>query len=483
MTIPDIVKSENILNIQAEPQDRREMLKAVLFQRLAELNANQQVISQVKQTFRTLDKADRELADEYTKQNAIENSEVPLKFDGKGRPLITIENFLTILQNDKHFANIRLNELSHRPERYIDGHYEPWQNVDDSKTREYIETKYHIHSENKCNDAMAIAFNERKYNPVKQIIESVEWDGIPRMENLFIKWLKCEDTPYTREVTRLVFAGGIHRIYNPGCKFDDVCVLVGTKQGEGKSTFVRWLAVEDRLFAEIKNIEKKDDYEGLQGKWVCEMVELMAVTKQKEVESVKAFITTQVDRFRMSYERRTEDYPRQCFFIGTTNKRQFLVDKTGNRRWYPLTVHSVGYDIFDHEKEVKADILQCWAEAKALYDKGQLPPYAKRSLSEVITQQQDNATEDDYRIGLIEKYLQVRERVCVIELWQNALDNEFSKPSRKDSNEIALIMDNIDGWECTKKTERSDKYGIQKFWHNKNYFKPAQDDDLSDLPL
>jgi predicted P-loop ATPase len=312
---------------------------------------------------------------------------------------------------------------------------------------------------------LRILFAEREYHPIKQIIEAVEWDGVSRIQELFIKWLKCEDTPYIREVTRLVFAGGIHRLYNPGCKFDDVAVLIGTKQGEGKSTFARWLAIKDEFFTEVTEIEGQKGIEAIEGAWVCEIAELLAVTKSKEVEAVKSYITKLVDRYRRPFDRRTTDHKRQCVFIGTTNKEQFLTDKTGNRRWYPVKVNSSGYDLHDHKEEIQADILQAWAEAKHLYDEGKLQPYADRDLLETIKKMQEQAVEDDYRVGMIENYVKNKNSVCILELWKNALDNEFTKPTRRESNEIALILQSLSGWERDEKPTRSNEYGLQRFWH------------------
>jgi predicted P-loop ATPase len=150
-------------------------------------------------------------------------------------------------------------------------------------------------------------------------------------------------------------------------------------------------------------------------------------------------------------------------FVGTTNKEQFLTDKTGNRRWYPLKANSSGYDIFDHEKEIKADIIQCWAEAKHLYDEGKLYPYADRSLLTEIRKKQADAVEDDYRVGMIEAYCKRKDKVCIIELWQQALNNDHSKPTRKDSNEISLILQSLKGW-SKGKVERSQEYGNQQYW-------------------
>ena len=414
--------------------------------------------------FRAYEIADKELADIYTRQNAQKNADIPLVFDGQGKPMATIENFLMILRNDKEFETLRFNQLSYSPEHIVAGKLEKWQDKDDSRARCYIEQKYKIHSKEKLDDALRIVFAEREYHPIKQIIDGAVWDGVPRIETMFIKWLKCEDTPYVREVTRLVFAGGIHRLYNAGCKFDDVAVLIGVKQGEGKSTFVRWLAIQDEFFTEVTEIEGQKGIEAIEGAWICEIAELLAVTKSKEVEAVKSYITKLVDRYRRPFDRRTTDHKRQCVFVGTTNKEQFLTDKTGNRRWYPLKTNSSGYELFDNEKEVKADILQAWAEAKHLYDAGELKPYADRNLLAEIRQKQADAVEDDYRVGMVEAYCRRCEKVCIIELWQKALGNEFSKPTRKDSNELTLILQSLKGW-SKGKVERSQEYGNQQYWH------------------
>lgn len=463
MQIGDLLSSENIYAIQAEPSEVREQYKALYFARLAELNADNNLKNQVKKMFKAFEKADKELADAYTRQHAKENAEIPLTFDGQGKPMATIDNFLLILRNDKEFESLRFNQLSYSPEHIVNGKLERWQDKDDSRARLYIEQKYKIHSREKLDDALRVLFAEREYHPIKQIIEAVKWDGKSRITELFIKWLKCEDTPYIREVTRLVFAGGIHRLYNAGCKFDDVAVLIGTHQGEGKSTFARWLAIQDEFFTEVTEIEGQKGIEAIEGAWICEIAELLAVTKSKEVEAVKSYITKLVDRYRRPFDRRTTDHKRQCVFIGTTNKEQFLTDKTGNRRWYPVKVNSSGYDLHDHKEEIQADILQAWAEAKNLYDKGELKPFADRNLLAEIRERQEMAVEDDYRVGMIESYIKHRTEVCVMELWKNALDNPFSKPTRRESNEITLILQSIGGWERDK-VKRHEEFGNQMVW-------------------
>ena len=477
MEIPDRLKQENVYAIQAEPAEIRQQLRALYFARLAELEATREVTDQVKRMFKAFDLAEKEMADAYSRQNAKKNNDIQLAFDGRGRPLSTIDNFLLVLRNDKVFESLRFNQLSYSPEHIVDGKLERWQDKDDSKARFYIEQKYKIHSREKLDDALRILFAEREYHPIKQIIEAVQWDGVPRLQTLFIKWLKCEDTPYIREVTRLVFAGGIHRLYNPGCKFDDVAVLIGTHQGEGKSTFARWLAIKDDFFTEVTEIEGQKGIEAIEGAWICEIAELLAVTKTKEVEAVKSYITKLVDRYRRPFDRRTTDHKRQCVFIGTTNKEQFLTDKTGNRRWYPVKVSSTGYELHDHKEEVQADILQAWAEAKHLYDKGELQPYADRNLLVDIRAKQEQAVEDDYRVGMIETYIKEKDKVCIMELWKYALVNEYSKPTRRESNEITLILQSLGGWERGK-IERHSEFGNQMFWYRTQPKKLPEIDDF-----
>lgn len=421
-------------------------------------------VDALKRRIAAYKKTEREMQRENLRNYRESRMVLDLETDGTGRPMPTIANFLLVLRNDPFFSTIRFNELSRSPEKTIHGIIKKWTDADDADAREYIERVYKIHSAQKCDDALRIIFRERSYNPVTELIDSIAWDGVHRISSFLSKWMKCEDTPYTREVSRLIFAGGIHRIYNPGCKFDDTPVLIGTKQGEGKSTFVRWLAMRDDFFTEITEIEGQKGMEAVEGAWICEIGELLALTRAKDVEAVKSFMTRQVDHYRKPYDKRPTDSPRMCVFVGTTNKEQFLTDKTGNRRFYPVKVGQSGYELFDHKEEVKADIRQCWAEAKYLYDMGELLPYADRILLNVIREKQAESVEDDYRVGMIQAYLEDKTITCCVDIWQNALNNQFTKPSKRDSVEISLIMNNLQGWNKEKKAVRIGDYGPQKCW-------------------
>ena len=267
-----------------------------------------------------------------------------------GKPLLTIENFLTAMEEDKRYANIRFNELSGRAEVHniiVDGkpQIKKWTDADEAASERYMETAYELYSPPKHERALRLLFEERRYNPIRDVIDNVKWDGTERCENFLTKWALVEDSDYTREVSRLIFAGGIHRLYEPGTKFDDVVILIGTRQGEGKSTLVRWLAVKDEWYGEVTLFDGQQAIEQLQGKWICEISELLALTKTKEQEAAKAYITRAVDSYRKPWDKNVTDLPRRCVFIGTSNNSNPLSDKSGNRRYYPVEVKCEGYDL------------------------------------------------------------------------------------------------------------------------------------------
>jgi hypothetical protein len=379
--------------------------------------------------------------------------------DGRGVPVKTIENFLRIMRSDPFYKGVRLNLLNGMPEVIRDGRRCSWTDSDEAVSKHYIEQKYGLFSIDRHEAAFKILLREREYHPVRDYLDGLKWDGKPRIENFLSKWLNAEDSPYTREVSRLIFAGGINRIYRPGCKFDLMPVLIGSKQGEGKSTIVRWLALRDDFYGEVSDFEGQKAIEQVFGIWIAEVGELLALTRAREQEGIKAFLTRQVDRYRKPYDRFVSEVPRQCIFIGTTNDRQFLSDKTGNRRFLPVVVRSTGRLLFDHEKEVRADIEQAWAEARERFKKDQLPPVEDRALIDEIRAVQEQALEDDWRIGRIREYLDTQPPgafVCVRQLRAKALyPTRYDLPEdRKESRDIGRIMDAMDGWERMKEKQR-----------------------------
>lgn len=396
--------------------------------------------------------------------------------DKDGKPLPTIENFAAIMENDKTYAAVRYNELTGCAEIHNtvkgEARITKWTDADEARSMMYIESKYGLYSKDKHSAALRILFEERAYNPIIDIVDNLKWDGEERCRFFLRDWAKVEDSAYTREVSRLIFAGGIHRLYQPGTKFDDVPILIGVRQGEGKSSLIRWLAINDAYYGEVNLMEGQQAIEQLRGKWICEISELLALSKSKEQEAAKAYITRQVDSYRKPWDKNVSDLPRRCIMIGSTNSDSPLTDKTGNRRYYPVEVHCNGYDLYDHEQECRDYILQAWAEARELYRKGKMPNYADRKLTAAYREAQENATQDDWRVGAISAFLERKnpgELTCVREVCHRALspNPDFPKdPTLIESKDIGAIITRLPDWERVGARHMAN-YGTQKCWKKK----------------
>ncbi|MBR2822924.1 MAG: hypothetical protein IKE24_04485, partial [Clostridia bacterium] len=380
----------------------------------------------------------------------------------------TISLFRSLIENN-YGNHLRFNVMTGRQE-FFDRReqvWREWTDANDAQLRLWFQSNFGLYHEKMLRDALHIHFDFHRVNPLTDLLDSLVWDGKSRINNFLHDILGCDDTAYYREVSRLIFAGGIHRAYRPGCKFDDMIVLVG-EQGGGKSTIVRWLNMDDSFFREIKVITGKESCEALRGVWIAEVAELMAMTRVKESEAVKAYITAQEDSYRPPYARYVQTVPRRCTFIGTTNNPLFLSDRTGNRRFYPVACKANGYDILEKESEIREYISQCWAEALYLFRKDELPPYADKSVISAIRQKQEAAMEDDWRVGAISQYLESVKRspkdtVSIIELWHCALNvAEEIKPCRKDSIEISQIVLSLGGWKRAESTTMT-RWGKQRY--------------------
>lgn len=384
------------------------------------------------------------------------------------RPAQTIANAEEAIAFDKElYGRIRYNEISYAP--YVYGNlpwkmnrgWREWTNVDDSNLRSYIESKYGLKNAEKTMDALTNVANRHPVNPIKQILEQAyeDWDGNKYVENLLPMMLGAEKTEYTTAVMRVFMLGAVSRIYQPGCKFDYMPVLV-SGQGKGKSSFLRFLSINEEWFNDnFNSLDGDKAFEKLRGMWLVELAELQATKRARDVETIKSFITSRVDIYRAPYGRRTEQRPRMCVLAGTSNPVDFLTDKTGNRRFLPITcnVHEAPFDMFKDEVATKAIFLQAWGEIMHEYREknGKVSLVLPKHLQEEAIARQSEYLEEDPRIGLIQEYLDTHpdtDRVCALMLWRDALGHEYEEPQHRDINAIHDIMkNNIAGWKSMGK--------------------------------
>lgn len=414
--------------------------------------------------------------------NNIENNFIKalLIFGENGEPEPTVENYLSVMRNDEYIKNLfKYDVFARRIVCYDNNITRSWTDQDDSVLRAYIEKNYGIYNQLKYYDAFNTVLKERTFHPIKNIIEASDWDGKPRIDRFLTDILKCEDSDYMREVSRMIFYGGISRLYNPGCKFDYMPILIG-KQGSYKSSIVKWLALNDSYYTDVSTIEGKEALDNIQGCWICEFAELLAMVRTKDVEAMKSFITRTIDRYRQSYDRRTGEYPRQCIFIGTTNDYQFLADKTGNRRYLPIEIGLKMGALNGKEHYVKDYILECWREALSLFKEGKTYLSIPSKYYKSIVIKQENVLEDDPKTGLILQYLndkKVGEKVCGLEIFTSCFNGIKKNYSRGEAKEISRVMSYLNDWERGEKAFRFKEYGVQKYWEKIEY----HEDDWGDL--
>lgn len=421
-----------------------------------------------------------------------------LEYTESGKLRSTISNFSLIIENEPLLkGKIAFNEFSNRanvvgqlPWRKKDN-LQDWCDTDDSGLREFIEKYYGISSTAKCADALALSYEKHSFHPIKDYLNSLMWDEEKRIDTLFIDYLGAEDNSYVRTVARKILTAAVARVMHPGCKFDNMPVLSGP-QGLGKSTLIKKLGME--WFSDsLTTVSGKEAYEQLQGVWVIEMGEMMA-TKKADIEATKHFLSKTEDIYRVAYGRRTSRFPRQCIFIGTTNDREFLRDKTGNRRFWPIDVgiqkpkKSVFIDMDDYE------VSQIWAEAVELYKSGE-KLYLSGEEEKEAQKQQDSHSEESAKAGLIEEYLNkplkdnwyelsindrrsyiqggdfgeepegtiMRTKTCVMEIWCELFNGDPKQLTPMMAREINDILNGLHEWEKAKGSLRFGKsYGKQR---------------------
>ncbi|WP_195345139.1 virulence-associated E family protein [Paraclostridium sordellii] len=426
-----------------------------------------------------------------------------LEVDKKGMYKASNKNIVTILENDINLkGKIAYNLFSNRtmvkgdlPWRSVSDKVrgDIWQDSDDANLRVYIDITYGIVAPYKINDGLAIIEKKNKYHPIIDYLNSNTWDKISRVDTLMIDYLGAEDCEYTRSITRKMLVAAVSRIFNPGIKFDYMLVLVG-RQGIGKSYIINLLGRE-WYSDSLNTVYGKEAYEQLQNAWILEMAELSA-TKKADAEAIKHFISKTEDSYRQAYGRRVDTFKRQCVFFGTTNENEFLKDRTGNRRYWPLMV-GVNKPLKSLFKDLnKNEINQIWAEALYLYKCGE-KLILEGEVEREATLKQEQHLESNSKEGMIREFLNmklpkswdkmdiferriyigegnglreegciIRDKVCSAEIWVELFGGDMKMFYKGNAREINDILRKIDGWSALKngagKLRFGKIYGVQR---------------------
>jgi predicted P-loop ATPase len=308
-------------------------------------------------------------------------------------------------------------------------------------------------SKDVVHQATEIRAHECRFHPVRDYLEGLEWDGISRLRNLFPHYFGAEDSDYAREIGAMFLISMVARIFVPGCKADHLPVIEGA-QGTLKSSACQVLG--GRWFSDsLPDVTAgKDVSQHLRGKWLIEVSEMHAMSRA-EATQLKAFISRPIERYRPSFGRIEVIEPRQCVFIGTTNRDSYLRDETGGRRFWPIRTGMIDIEALSKDRN------QLFAEAVAWYRRGAQWWPDKDFEKQYIMPEQAARYEADAWEETIATYLKTREKVTVGQVAREALDIETPRIGTADQRRIAAALEQL-GW----RRLRVDSEG-KRWWSNK----------------
>ncbi|MGG3383066.1 VapE domain-containing protein [Heyndrickxia faecalis] len=417
-----------------------------------------------------------------------------------GKPLKTIENAMLALEGDANLhGRIRMDSFADAIVGIAPMPWAPrdkekglfrWSDNDDAGLRNYIEKIIGFRIKDIINDALVLTAAKNRFNPVVDYLNSLKWDGVRRLDTLFIDYLGAEDTPYVRAVTRKSLTAAVARAMQPGVKYDTMPVLTGA-QGIGKTTLIQKIG-KDWFSNSLESFDGKEAAELLQGVWIVEIGEMSAYNKS-DLNTIKGFLSRTDDQYRAAYARKAEKHLRRCVFFGTSNRSDYLRDPTGGRRFLPIDcgiqqpVKSIFRDLENEVDQIWAEAVMTWRLGETLFLSGDVLEEARR--------QQEGHSEQDPRESLIRDFVErkvpedwqkkdisarkmywsgefgrdgtntptvERDRICAAEIWVECLGGEIRNMKRGDTMAINDVLEKLDGWKKQKTPYRYGPYGKVK---------------------
>ena len=392
------------------------------------------------------------IAPEQSAQDVRES----LSVTDKGKTANTIDNCRIVFCCDPLLRDaIRLNLLTDRVDIVRDlGWRRNTSALTDTDVKYlllYFEQNYELTSEKKITAALSIVANENCYHPIQDVLNSLVWDGTPRIRSCLHHFLGADESDYVEEMLKHFLLGAIRRVFRPGSKYEEMLCLVGG-QGAGKSTFFRLLAIRDEWFSDdLKKLDDDRVFQKLQGHWIIEMSEMLATSSAKSIEEIRSFISRQKETYR-----------------------------AGNRRFLPIMIYSENAEvhILEDEDASRAYLLQVWAEAMTIYRSGQYSMKFSKSIQRQLVEVQKDFMPEDTEAGQIQGFLEhyTGNMVCSKQLFKEALGHTFDQPKRWQLHNINEIMNTVvTGWKPFSNPRMFAGYGRQKGWECDNF-----DNKLSD---
>lgn len=309
-----------------------------------------------------------------------------------------------------------------------------------------------------CFDAAVQECLQDSYDPVADYLDGLTWDGVPRLRSWLAAYMGAADTPLNAAIGGLMLIAAVRRVRQPGCKFDQILVLI-SDEGKNKSSAIELLAGPDNFSDQtILTLDDKGQQEAIGGVWLYEIADLAGMSKA-DTEKVKAFASRRVDRARPAYGRTRQDKPRRCVFFATTNHSTFLKSQTGNRRFWPVEIGRIDLAALGGDRD------QLWAEAAAIERRGvslQLPEGLWLDAAEAQAARMDHDPWEDELEGVTGKTASkngapfttpdgqfLEARILTGNLLRNVLSLPTEKWNDVTSKRVANIMRRL-GWDGPK---------------------------------
>jgi predicted P-loop ATPase len=377
----------------------------------------------------------------------------------EGDPIPNLANAMLALREDARVADLFAYDEMLRvamlmrpvPTQTIpDGAYEfqtrPVRDTDVTRLQEWLQKEGLPRlAKDTVHQAVDLRATERAFHPVRDYLDVLRWDGVPRVMKWLHVYLGAADTDYHTAIGKMFLIAMVARIYRPGCKADYMMVLEGP-QGARKSTVCAILGgawFSDSL-PELHHGDAVRLSMHLRGKWLIEIAEMSSINKT-EAGALKAFLTQTEERYIAKFARNEVIEPRQCTFVGTTNKTTYLRDETGGRRFWPAKVGTIDTEALKRDRD------QLFAEAVHLYRNGNNWWPTQAFEMEHIAPEQEARYEADAWEDAIEKFLSGLRKTTVLQVAREGLHMDLPKIGTADQRRVAAAMERL-GWARGERT-------------------------------
>jgi putative DNA primase/helicase len=382
--------------------------------------------------------------------------ELGLKLDNQGKPHSHVTNCSLVLQRHPKFASrIWLDTFRMQIWHSLQGSPQAWRDADTRAVTVFCQEQLELPRVNSMmvNEALAHAAELNSRNSLHEWLESLEWDGIARLDTWLADCLGADRSPYNDAVARNWAIMMVARAYVPGCQVDTVPVLEG-QMGRGKSKFLEmlaqpWFAALPMAFGE------KDFFQAIQGRWLIEVPDMSGFSK-REHSSILATITTRSDVYRRSYGQHVEEHLRVTIFAATSEGDEYLAESRGRRRYWPVRCQDIDLDALALQRT------QIFAEALVKYRAGST--WHEMPWEEALAEQSARVSYDpwtDKVLRYAEAYYGSEAGVRITSglILEKAIEMETARQDEQAKKRVHRIL-RENGWK--QMHGRKDRYWIKK---------------------